>query len=74
MESLFAQNQSVKGFSLLPLLTPDTLKADLGWLFGEASNGRLKIVQRGRYRLDQATDAHRAVERRQTVGKVVLIP
>jgi NADPH2:quinone reductase len=74
MESLFAQNQSVKGFSLLPLLTPDTLKADLGWLFAEAVSGRLKVIQGGRYLLDQAADAHRAVERRETAGKVVLIP
>jgi NADPH2:quinone reductase len=74
MEGLFAQNQSMRGFALLPLLTPDKLKADLGWLFGEAVNGRLKIVQGGRYLLDQAADAHRAVERRETVGKVILIP
>jgi NADPH2:quinone reductase len=74
MESLFARNQSLKGFALLPLLTPDTLKADLGWLFDEAANGRLKVIQGGRYPLDQAADAHRAVERRHTVGKVVLIP
>jgi NADPH2:quinone reductase len=74
MEGLFAGNQSVKGFALLPLLTPDTLKADLGRLFAEAANGRLKVIQGGRYLLDRAADAHRAVERRQTVGKVVLIP
>jgi NADPH2:quinone reductase len=74
MEGLFAQNQSVKGFALLPLLTPNTLKADLGWLFAEAANGRLKVIQGGRYLLDRAADAHRAVERRETVGKVVLIP
>jgi NADPH2:quinone reductase len=74
MEGLFALNQSVKGFALLPFLTPDTLKADLGWLFAEAANGRLKVTQGGRYLLDRAADAHRAVERRETVGKVVLIP
>jgi NADPH2:quinone reductase len=74
MENLFAQNQSVKGFALLPLVTLDTLTADLGWLFAEAANGRLKVIQGGRYLLDRAADAHRAVERRETVGKVVLIP
>jgi NADPH2:quinone reductase len=74
MEGLFARNQSVKGFALLPLLTPDTLKADLGWLFAEAAHGRLKVIQGGRYLLDRAADAHLAVERRETVGKVVLIP
>jgi NADPH2:quinone reductase len=74
MERLFARNQSVKGFALLPLLTPDMLKDDLGWLFAEAADGRLKVIQGGRYLLDRAADAHRAVERRETVGKVVLIP
>jgi NADPH2:quinone reductase len=74
MEGLFARNQSVKGFALLPLLTPDTLKADLGWLFAEAADGRLKVIQGGRYLLDRAANAHRAVERRETVGKIVLIP
>jgi NADPH2:quinone reductase len=74
MEGLFAQNQSVKGFALLPLLTPDKLKADLGRLFAEAVNGRLKVIQGRRYLLDQAADAHRAIERRETVGKVVLVP
>jgi NADPH2:quinone reductase len=74
MEGLFARNQSVKGFALLPLLTPDTLKADLGWLFVEAANGRLKVIQGGRYLLDRAADAHLTMERRKTVGKVVLIP
>jgi NADPH2:quinone reductase len=74
MEGLFARNQSVKGFALLPLLTPETLKADLGWLFAEAANSRLKVIQGGRYLLDRAADAHLAVERRETVGKVVLIP
>jgi NADPH2:quinone reductase len=74
MEGLFARNQSVKGFALLPLLTPDTLKADLGWLFAEAANGSLKVIQGGRYLLDRVADAHLVVERREMVGKVVLIP
>lgn len=74
MENLFARNQSLKGFALLPLLTPDKLKEDLGWLFAEAANGRLRVIQGGRYFLDRAADAHHAVERRESVGKVVLIP
>jgi NADPH2:quinone reductase len=74
MEGLFARNQSVKGFALLPLLTPNTLQADLVWLFDEAANGRLKVIQGGRHPLDRVADAHQAVERRETVGKVVLIP
>lgn len=39
----------------------------------EAAAGRLAPVVT-RYRLDQAAEAHRALEERRTVGKVVLIP
>ena len=74
MEELFARNQSLKGFALLPLLTPDDLKADLAWLFGQAANGRLRVLQGRRYPLEQAADAHRALESRATVGKIVLVP
>jgi NADPH2:quinone reductase len=74
MEDLFARNQSLKGFALLPLLTPDKLKTDLDWLFGQAADGRLRVMQGGRYPLDHVADAHRALQSRGTVGKVVLIP
>ena len=33
VESLFAKNASLKGFALLPLVTPENLKADLADLF-----------------------------------------
>jgi NADPH:quinone reductase len=74
MEELFARNQSLKGFALLPLLTQDNLKADLAWLFGQAANGRLRVLQGGRYSLEQVADAHLALESRATVGKIVLVP
>ena len=74
MEELFARNQSLKGFALLPLLTPDNLKADLAWLFDQAAQGRLRVLQGGRYPLEQVADAHRALESRATVGKIVLVP
>jgi NADPH2:quinone reductase len=74
MENLFARNQSLKGFALLPLLTPNKLNADLAWLLAKVADGKLKVIQGGHYPLDRAADAHRAMERRETVGKVVLIP
>ncbi|MBO1905484.1 zinc-binding dehydrogenase [Microvirga sp. 3-52] len=74
MEELFARNQSLKGFALLPLLTPDNLKADLVWLFGRTAQARLRVMQGGRYPLERVADAHQALESRATVGKIVLVP
>jgi NADPH2:quinone reductase len=74
MEEMFARNQSLKGFALLPLLMPDTMKADLSFLFDRAASGRLKVTHGGHYPLDQVAEAHRALEGRGTVGKIVLAP
>lgn len=74
LEELFAQNQSIRGFALLPLLTGEGLKKDLAWLFDQAASGRLRVLNGGRYPLDEVADAHRALESRSTVGKVVVVP
>jgi NADPH:quinone reductase len=74
LEDLFARNQSIRGFALLPLVTAAGMKTDLAWLFDQAAEGRLTVLHGGRYPLDQVADAHRAVESRATAGKVVLIP
>jgi NADPH:quinone reductase len=74
LEDLFARNQSIRGFALLPLLTKAGIKAELAWLFDEAIRGRLKVLPVSRYPLDRVADAHRAFERRATTGKVVLVP
>ncbi|MGH6861266.1 MAG: quinone oxidoreductase family protein [Phyllobacterium sp.] len=74
MEAVFAKNQSLRGFALLPLLTPANLKMDLTELFDRAARGALKVVQGGHYPLGQVAEAHRALEGRRTSGKVVLVP
>ncbi|RJG42902.1 zinc-binding dehydrogenase [Mesorhizobium sp. DCY119] len=74
LEGMFNKNQSLRGFALLPLLTPANLKSDLAELFEEAASGRLKVLQGVSYPLDQAAEAHKAIEERRTTGKVVLIP
>ena len=74
LEEIFARNQSIRGFALLPLLSAEGLKTDLAWLFDKAATGRLTVLQGGRYALDRVADAHRAVESRATIGKVVLAP
>ena len=51
---MFHKNQSIRGFALLPLLNPDTLKEDLSSLFGLAQSGNLKVVIGGRYPLEGA--------------------
>lgn len=74
LDDLFARNQTLRGFALLPLLDGPGMQADLAWLFDQAATGRLRLVDGGRYPLHRVADAHRAVESRATSGKVVLVP
>jgi NADPH2:quinone reductase len=71
---MFNQNQSIRGFALLPLLDPATLHDELSRLFDLAQALSLKLLIGGRYPLEQVAEAHRALENRRTTGKVVLIP
>jgi NADPH2:quinone reductase len=74
LESLFARNQSLKGFALLPLLAEDEVKADLAQLFNLVLSGGLKILEPQCFSLDQASAAHRLIDQRLSTGKVVLLP
>lgn len=73
IEAMLAANQSLQGFSLLPLLTGGGLADDLAKLFRFAAEGELKVVIGGKFPLSAAADAHRAIESRDTVGKIVLM-
>lgn len=72
--SLIFKNQSLTGFALAPLLTPERLRAGLAELFELAVGGQLKVTVGGAYPLERAAEAHRALEGRLTTGKVVLLP
>jgi len=74
VEHMLDDNQSIKGFSLLPLLTPEGVREDLAALFELAAAGALTVIDGGRFPLHQAAEAHRAIEERRAVGKVVLVP
>jgi NADPH:quinone reductase len=74
LETMFNQNQSIRGFALLPLLDPVIRHDELARLFDLAEAGSLKVLIGGRYPLEQVAEAHRALEKRLTTGKVVLIP
>lgn len=72
-EDMVNRNQSLQGLSLVPLLTADNLKADLGELFALTSSGKLKTVIGGRFPLDKVREAHDLIDRRLTTGKHLLI-
>jgi NADPH2:quinone reductase len=74
LEAMITRNQSLRGFALLPLLSPDGLRASLSELFRLAAGGQLAVTQGGRYPLDRANEAHRLLEERRSTGKVVLVP
>lgn len=74
LNGLIGQNQSLKGMALIPLLTPENLKADLAELFALSASGELKVLIGAQYTLDEVALAHRAIEARETTGKVILLP
>lgn len=74
IRSMLDMNQSLKGFSLLPLIVADKWRGDLAALFDLAASGALKVVHGGGFSLDKAAEAHRALEERRVSGKVVLVP
>lgn len=71
---LIFKNQSLTGFAVAPLLTPASLKAELGALFDLAARGELTVTIGSTYPLAAAGDAHRALEARGTIGKLILLP
>lgn len=72
--ALIFKNQSLTGFALPSLLTPEKLKVGLIELFDLAVRGELRVTVGASYPLARAADSHRALEGRATFGKVVLVP
>ncbi len=66
--------ESVTGFALYVLLTGDTAQRALAELFQLAEAGDLQVPIGGRYPLDHAAEAHRALQARETPGKLILVP
>jgi NADPH2:quinone reductase len=67
------KNQSLTGFALVPLLTPESLPEALGELFALAAQSKLRAHIGGHYPIAQVAEAHRALESRETTGKLVLL-
>jgi len=72
-EAVMGQNQTVRGFSLLPHLSGSPGE-DLRHLFRLSSGGLLSTVVDLRPGLESAQAAHADLEARRTVGKIVLLP
>jgi NADPH2:quinone reductase len=53
-----------------PDLLGDSLRQILGWI----SSGQVNLNIGARYQLSEAHEAHRALEGRETTGKIVLNP
>jgi NADPH2:quinone reductase len=53
---------------------PDLLGASLREILGWISSGQVKLNIGARYPLEEASEAHRALEGRETTGKIVLNP
>lgn len=80
VQMLLPQNQTVTGFFLSGFIAGQSadrrsyVDALLNELGGYVRNGRLRLHVGGTYPLARAADAHRALEGRATMGKVVLVP
>lgn len=74
LEAMINRNQSLRGFALLPLLSPDVLRGSLCELFHLAASGGLLVTASSRFPLGQASEAHRLLDERRSTGKVVLVP
>jgi NADPH2:quinone reductase len=72
--NLIFKNQSLTGFALPTLLTPDGLTQGLSELFDLAVRGELRVQLSPTFALKDAALAHHAMEARKTTGKVVIAP
>lgn len=72
LQQMIFMNQALKGFALVPLLTPRQLRADLEALFDLALNGGLRVHIGAQLPLARAGEAHALLENRSSRGKVVL--
>lgn len=79
MAGVTAKAQTIAGFSLWSLLgDPErrgpALRASYERLFGAVADGSLAVYIGHRFALADAAEAHRLIESRGSVGKIVLVP
>lgn len=72
---LMKKNQSVIGFFLPQIMRkPELFQQSFKELLGYMANGKVKLTIGGSYSLAEAAEAHRLLQSRKTIGKLVLKP
>jgi NADPH2:quinone reductase len=73
--TLINDNHILQGFGLASYFgKPDLMQETYQYLFSQAATGKLKVHIGQTFPLKDAAEAHRQMENRQTIGKIVLIP
>ncbi|WP_334164740.1 quinone oxidoreductase family protein [Phenylobacterium sp.] len=72
--SMMGGNRSLSGVFLGAEITTDRVHDNIGKLIGDVARGELKVVIDREFPLSEAAEAHRYIESRQAVGRVLLIP
>jgi len=72
--SMMAGNRSLSGVFLGAEIATDRVHDNIQRLIDEAARGELEVIVDKTFPLSKAADAHRYIESRQAVGRVVLMP
>jgi len=72
--SMMGGNRSLSGVFLGAEIATDRVQKNIQRLIDEAARGELKVVIDRTFPLSEAAEAHRYIESRQAVGRVLLIP
>ena len=72
LRRLMFSNQTLRGFTFGALLEAPSLRRDLELLFTLTADGELRVPIGGLFALEDAADAHRQLQDRASVGKLVL--
>jgi len=72
--SMMGGNRSLSGVFLGAEIATDRVQKNIQRLIDEAARGELKVLIDKEFPLSEAAEAHRYIESRQAVGRVLLVP
>jgi NADPH2:quinone reductase len=72
--SMMGGNRSLSGVFLGAEIGTERVQKNIARLIGDVAKGELKVLIDREFPLSQAAEAHRYIESRQAVGRVLLIP